>query len=721
VKAFLCHNSNDSAFVIEVAQHLQRNLDGVYYYEDYQRSNETFMDTINKELNECEVMVIFIGGNFSNWQVNEANAAHKIHVDGRPRSFFLVLLMDAEGNRCAVPDAIRMLAGYPQIKPETIDSEGAKRVAAGISTKLARQWQSQDDLPLNPNLFSYEKDIIEFFNTQNVYGDKIFNKPDTPQEEQHFKAIRAKLLEGCPPSWPNVTRWRSEQPLINPLGQDDVGQWRSEDAGVLTAALSTYNTTTGNGNNPREKINKVLLHFPEAGPRETLYFPISLHRALNVAVLVSGGIAPGINAVIDGIVQRHWLYAKRNNAEAGLTIYGLENGFRAFERLNSSHRLLAAEPDHYRGSSRRLQTSDHVHEGGSILGTSRVDELIDTSDRIDKLQAIDRQLLDWNIDILYIIGGDGSMKAAHALWSIAQENPERRRRNRPLSVVAIPKTMDNDILWVWQSFGFLSAVEKAREVIENLHTEVTSNPRLGVVQLFGSDSGFVVSHAVLASATGHCSLALIPEIEFNMKRVADYLKTMMCRANQNIPFGLIVMSETAIPTDAMEYAGVPGEQPLIDIGLSEEEKVEIRKFNAMRAKGERIQGQTNDALRTAGLKIVSRGLQKLLPDSKTAAGAHGEIDWTKLRILTNEPRHLLRAISPSCSDMIIGHRLGTLAVDNAMAGYTDFMISQWLTEYVLVPLKLVVLGRKRIPTSGIFWKSVLAKTGQPADLTDMPK
>jgi 6-phosphofructokinase 1 len=64
----------------------------------------------------------------------------------------------------------------------------------------------------------------------------------------------------------------------------------------------------------------------------------------------------------------------------------------------------------------------------------------------------------------------------------------------------------------------------------------------------------------------------------------------------------------------------------------------------------------------------------------------------------------------------MGHRLGTLAVDSGMAGYTDFMVSQWVTEYVMIPLKLVVLGRKRIPTSGIFWKSVLAKTGQPPDL-----
>ena len=85
-------------------------------------------------------------------------------------------------------------------------------------------------------------------------------------------------------------------------------------------------------------------------------------------------------------------------------------------------------------------------------------------------------------------------------------------------------------------------------------------------------------------------------------------------------------------------------------------------------------------------------------------------------MFTSEPRHLIRSVPPGSSEVIFAERLGTLAVDNAMAGYTDFMISQWLTEYVLVPLELVGLGRKRIPKDGIFWKSVIAKTGQPLNL-----
>ena len=180
------------------------------------------------------------------------------------------------------------------------------------------------------------------------------------------------------------------------------------------------------------------------------------------------------------------------------------------------------------------------------------------------------------------------------------------------------------------------------------------------------------------------------------------------------------MAETAIPLDALKYINDP------KIDLTQEEKDSIRwfiidspQFNLTEQEKIKLKKQIktkqivsinkrNDNLRTAGLKIVSRVLKNLLPgdDSKN-------ISWKRLRIFTNEPRHLLRTTSPSCSDTIMGNRLGTLAVDNGLAGYSDFMISQWLTEFVMVPLKLVVLGKKRIPTSGNFWKSVTTKTGQP--------
>ncbi len=228
--------------------------------------------------------------------------------------------------------------------------------------------------------------------------------------------------------------------------------------------------------------------------------------------------------------------------------------------------------------------------------------------------------------------------------------------------------------------------------------------------MFGSDSGFVVSHAVLASGTGHCDVALIPETDFCMHALAAHMERQMSMRGSSIPFGLVVMAETAVPVEAMTYVEDPRLRRAV--GLTDEEAAEIRAFTEMKKRGERIQGQTSDVLRNAGLKIVSQGLNEFLPETQLS----GQPEWQHLRVFTNEPRHLIRAIRPSCSDVIIGQRLGTLAVDMAVAGYTDFMISQWLTEYVAVPLKLVVLGRKRIPRTGIFWKSVLAKTGQPDPL-----
>jgi len=182
---------------------------------------------------------------------------------------------------------------------------------------------------------------------------------------------------------------------------------------------------------------------------------------------------------------------------------------------------------------------------------------------------------------------------------------------------------------------------------------------------------------------------------------AHVWKKLKQRADQAVAVshGLVVMAETAIPIDCDKYLYEDY------VGLDQEERDAIQRFQA---DGRRVRGQTPDALRRAGLKLVSRVLEKRLRDQGG--------DWSWYRVVTNELRHLVRSVDPGVQDAISAQRLGALAVDSALAGYTDFMISQWVTEYVLVPLKLVVLGRKRVPKEGIFWKSVLACTGQPSNL-----
>jgi 6-phosphofructokinase 1 len=723
-RAFLCHSSKDAEFVIEVAKHLTRNLRGLFCYEEHKRADAPFQKTLGRALEQCNVMVVFAGATVPvpDYQLRELASAMELQSD------FVVVLVPPQD---VLPSDMNMLKGDDAERanawtdPKAMRQEAA-RIARAIGRHLQLQpWLSVDGLPANMHMFDYEKDIINYFvekarlerEMAGVAQDLVAGKTAGPQVRdlqdhlrqlrEDYEPIRDKQLDGCPAQWPEVVRWM-DRTVENPIPQNVIGSFRPDSARVVAAALSSYLPDDKSGDS-----GLPALVFPEAGPRKRLAYP-KPGQNLNVAVLVSGGIAPGINAVIDGITQRHELYAQHHGYR--VKVFGLQNGFLAFENLMRSYCTLSTREESMGVS---LSTSSHASEAGAILGTSRFEDLMRTETTISKLEGIAEQLFHSEIDILYVIGGDGSMRAAHAVWNVAQDYARNRRLSHGLSVVAVPKTMDNDILWVWQTFGFPSAVERAREVLDNLAVEVKSNPRLGVVQLFGSDSGFVVSHAVLASRTGVCDAALIPEVDFSMECLARYLKEKMCRRRQEeqalIPYGFVVMAETAIPTDALDYIGMR------EIGLSEDEKKAVRDFVARRHEHKRIQGQTPDELRTAGLKIVSRGLDQLLKGK-----VEGKIidvpfpvqpDWERLRIFTNEPRHLLRAIPPRTIDIITAQRLGMLAVDNALAGFTDFMVSQWLTEYVLVPLELVVLGRKRIPQQGIFWKSVLDKTGQPFDLT----
>jgi 6-phosphofructokinase 1 len=186
----------------------------------------------------------------------------------------------------------------------------------------------------------------------------------------------------------------------------------------------------------------VKLTLPEAGPRETLCYPTNAAKKFRVAIMVVGGIAPGINAVIDGIVQRHWLYAEKGNCDDKLEIWGLINGVDAFKDLNDSYRLLVSGSQRVDNTQLRLDSSRHAHDGGSILGTCRNNELIREPERSSRLKNIVRQLEPY--DILYVIGGDGGMRLAHAIRNYAIA--EGREGVRELSVIGIPKTMDNDIL-----------------------------------------------------------------------------------------------------------------------------------------------------------------------------------------------------------------------------------------------------------------------------------
>lgn len=456
----------------------------------------------------------------------------------------------------------------------------------------------------------------------------------------------------------------------NPVKKEVIGRYRPLNSRMyITADVKIIKQYSKPGHKPRRPPS-----FLEAGPRAKLYFSPTELKKMRVGIVTPGGIAPGINTVIYCIADMHQTYYGTRS------VLGFHGGF---------HGLAADKPERLTSS----ETSSWIHRGGSLLGSGR---------GAPKVSDMVQSLLDKGISILYVIGGDGSLSAAH---DIAQqiEKDDARVGSRRIVIAGIPRTMDNDILWVWRSFGFDSAVEEATRLINAIHEDTRSTNRVCLVQLFGRQAGFVAAHAFLAS--GLADVVLIPESPFRIEAVLEYVQTKLVEEDH----ALVVAGEGAA---AVEY----DEEYIHDILAKEGFDRNDSSYRADPRVAERLRNGRFEFLVREFKKRFEKGYQEDAPDAKPLfhQGRH--------RVFVSEPRHLIRAIPANSADQTYCRRLADLAVHSAVAGFTDFMISQWLTEYVLVPLKLVAEQRgsdgsrltKRIPPRGIFWTTVLNNTGQPS-------
>lgn len=459
-----------------------------------------------------------------------------------------------------------------------------------------------------------------------------------------WRLLQKYLDDGL--DFPTDVRKLFEPTHKNPVNEKYLGAYRNDqDRKCVTSNLSVINELI--------EDERKIPSFLEAGPRAKLAFgePVGPDDGLKVALVTTGGLAPGLNSVIHTIVGRHLkTYHKLKGPEG--KVYGFLNSFQGMIGREPKWEELKFE-----------KTKEWSEKGGTELGAERGPDM-----NLDKLsKKIAENLEAWEIRILYVIGGDGSLKVAHA---IAKET------NYTI-VVGIPKTMDNDILWAWQSFGFNSAVERAASFISTMHCEAIGTRRIAILEFFGARSGFVAANAALAS--GHVDLVMIPEIFDSMKNKEDgkavlikykeYLAKAI-RRKKDCPHAVVVIAE-----------GVG--KVLSEIGVV-------------------LPGKKN--------KIEEDTFAGDFKDFLILKSRRGE----EVQALTVRPRYWIRAVPANAHDQVYCKRLAALAVDNALAGFTDFMISQWLTEYVLVPLELVSGGQKRVPPNGIFWKQVVASTGQPS-------
>jgi len=230
--------------------------------------------------------------------------------------------------------------------------------------------------------------------------------------------------------------------------------------------------------------------FELAGPRDRTFFE---PRSLSAGIVTCGGLCPGINNVVRGIVL------ELTHAYGVSEIHGFRYGFEGLTRRGLPPVRLVPE-----------LVADIHQQGGTVLGTSRGAQ--DPGEMVDTLVEL-------GIRALFVVGGDGTLRGAMKLVA------EIERRGLPVAVVGIPKTIDNDIHFIDRSFGFESAFSAAVEVIRAAHVEAKgARNGIGLVKLMGRHSGFVTCQAAIASTD--VNFVLIPEVPLVLDGERGFLRCL---------------------------------------------------------------------------------------------------------------------------------------------------------------------------------------------------
>ena len=228
-----------------------------------------------------------------------------------------------------------------------------------------------------------------------------------------------------------------------------------------------------------------------------------------IAILTSGGDCGGLNAAIRSIFFR----AKN---KYGMTVYGIKNGTNG----------LVQRPIEYIELTRETFSGYLLKQGGTFLGTTNKGSLKNTDSATNNSVKIIEAYKQLELEGLIIIGGDGSMQI---LQKIAKEGK--------LNIVAIPKTIDNDVGATDSSIGFDTAVNVATQALDNLHSTAISHSRSMILEVMGRDAGHI---ALSSGIAGGADVILIPEIKYSIKGIINKLNEMKKR---DVKHSLIVVAE----------------------------------------------------------------------------------------------------------------------------------------------------------------------------------
>ena len=377
--------------------------------------------------------------------------------------------------------------------------------------------------------------------------------------------------------------------------------------------------------------------FELAGPREKIFFD---PKETVVGIVTCGGLCPGLNDVI-----------------RALTFCSLESyGVKKVLGFQYGYEGLVAKYYHYPMELNTTNT-DEIHEkGGTILKSSRGrqddDDIIDT-------------LVHYGVNILFTIGGDGTQRGCRDIVNKLKE------RNLPISVVGIPKTIDNDINMISRSFGFETAVEATLDIITNAHSEAKAYQNgVGLVRLMGRESGWIAASATLANS--NVNFCLVPEVPFDLHGPNGFLETLKNRL-QLKKHAVVVVAEGAGQHLLKDQGGTDksGNKRLNDIGM-----------------------------------FLSDEMQHFFKQQSM-----------EINVKYFDPSYNIRSQPANANDSMYCLRLGSNAVHAAMAGLTNMIVGLHNDRLVHLPIPLIG-ERKVIDPQGWFWQTVLQATHQPSDMVN---
>lgn len=348
-----------------------------------------------------------------------------------------------------------------------------------------------------------------------------------------------------------------------------------------------------------------------------------------IGILTSGGDCAGLNAVIRAVV-----YAATQH---GMEVIGIEDGTAG----------LLTQPMRYKVLSRKMFDTTVMRLGGTVLGTTNKgspfqNPMPDGSVRNCSKEIIDG-IAELNLEALIGIGGDGSMDILHRLSQMGNFN-----------LIGIPKTIDNDVGKTERSVGFETAAFVATEALDRLQPTAASHDRVMVLEVMGRDAGNI---AITAGIAGGADVILIPEIPYNLDKVAKKIAAIRTEEGRN--FALVVVSEAikTIEGDIMETKHIGGEKRYGGIG------------NYL---GERIAEITGFETRVTILGHVQRGC------------------------------------APIHSDRLIAAAFGVHAVELVIAGKFDRMVA-WSNRSVIdVPIKEAIASYQNVDLNGILIRTARA-------------